>query len=652
MDLYILENISIILITSVVILLLFNKLKLPSMIGLFLTGIILGQFIDSTSIITNISELGVIFLLFIIGLEFSIEKFSAIKRYAVLGGILQVVLTTILVTLILFIGKAPLNQSIFMGFLVCFSSTAIVMKILQKKRLAHSIQGRVTLGILIFQDLAVILVILLTPVLGGQSIDLSTLPTTLLKLVGFVIIIAVSAKWIVPIALNEAAKTKNRDLFMLLILFICLGTTFATSSLGISPELGAFLAGLIISNTEFSHQALGYVQPFQDVFMSIFLISIGLMINVSYFINNILLIIALAAIVLVIKFVATFLTGVILKLPIKTTVAISVLLSQIGEFSFILAEDGMKYGLISGELFTTFLTVTIITMSATPLLEKITPRLVGIFKKIPYFQVDEELKTIQPAEIEENELEDHVIIVGFGVNGRNLSSACETYNIPYVIVDFNPQVVEKNKALGLPIIYGNGYDESVLKELRIKSAKCIVISMPSYDSTIKAVDSARRLNPDIHIIVRTRFLKNVDEVYEAGADEVIPEEYETSIIMFTRVMDYYDKDIDEINSTIESLRSDDYDTFRHVSSDDITTSLSNRVTDLNMESVQITRKQKISDIDFNRFNLTVTSVIRNNKTFTEIDARFNLKIDDLVIFTGTSENISSFLRYFHVTNEI
>ena len=183
MDLYILENISIILITSVVILLLFNKLKLPSMIGLFLTGIILGQFIDSTSIITNISELGVIFLLFIIGLEFSIEKFSAIKRYAVLGGILQVVLTTILVTLILFIGKAPLNQSIFMGFLVCFSSTAIVMKILQKKRLAHSIQGRVTLGILIFQDLAVILVILLTPVLGGQSIDLSTLPTPLLKLV-------------------------------------------------------------------------------------------------------------------------------------------------------------------------------------------------------------------------------------------------------------------------------------------------------------------------------------------------------------------------------------------------------------------------------------------------------------------------------------
>ncbi|WP_069593495.1 cation:proton antiporter [Methanosphaera sp. WGK6] len=652
MDLYLLENISIILITAVAILLIFNKLKLPSMIGLFLTGIILGQFITSTEIITSMSELGVIFLLFIIGLEFSIEKFSAIKQYAVLGGLMQVVLTTILITIIMYIAHFPLNSSIFMGFLVCFSSTAIVMKLIQKKRLTHSLQGRVTLGILIFQDIAVIIVLLLTPLLGGQSLDMSTLPITLAKLVGLTIIIILGAKWIVPKALHEAARTKNRDLYMLFILFICLGTTYATSLVGISPELGAFIAGLLISNTEYSHQTLGYIQPFQDVFMSIFLISIGLMINVSYFINNILLIIALAVLVLIVKFLATFITGHVLKIPVKTTIAIAILLSQIGEFSFVLATEGMKYGLISEGLFTAFLSMSIITMSATPFLQRITPEIVNLFKKIPYFQIDDELKTIQPTEVLDEELEDHVILVGFGVNGKNLSQACEHYHIPYVIVDVDPLIVEKEKALGLPIIYGSGGSESVLKELKVTSAKCIVIATSDYESTLETVDTARRLNPNIHIIVRTRYLKHVDEVYEAGADEVIPEEFETSIVMFSRVMDYYNKDSEEINDTLESLRADSYNVFRCISPEEIKTSLSERLTDLNIDSIYVTKQKQLNELKFRDYNLTVTSIIRNDKTITGIHPKFELEIDDLVLFTGKPENIEEFLKETFINQEI
>lgn len=644
MDLYLLENISIILITAVVILFIFNKLKLPSMIGLFLTGMILGQFIDSTSIITSVSELGVIFLLFIIGLEFSIEKFSAIKRYALLGGILQVILTAIIVTGILFIGHYPLNSAIFMGFLVCFSSTAIVMKLIQKKRLTHTLPGRVTLGILIFQDLAVVVVILLTPLLGGQSLDFSTLPTLIAKIVVLIALIYIGTTWVIPFTLKEAARTKNRDLFILFILFICLGTTFATSAIGISPELGAFIAGLMISNTEYSHQTLGYMQPFQDVFMSIFLISIGLMINVHYFIYNIALILILAACVLLIKFIATFITGQILKIPIKTTISISILLSQIGEFSFVLANEGINYGLMTNNVFSAFLAVSIITMSATPFLEKATPKIINIFKKIPYFQVDDELKTIQPEEIEEDVLEDHVILVGFGVNGKNLSRACQHYKIPYVIVDSNPIIVEKEKELGMPIIYGDASNESVLKELRITSAKCIVVATSNYSATLKTVDTTRRLNPEIHIIVRTRFLKNVDELYDAGADEVVPEEFETSIVLFTRVMNYYSKNIDEINDTIESLRSDNYNTFRCISPEEITTSLSERITDLNIESIYVTEDKPITEYGFSKYGLTVVSIIRNNKTIIAITPKFRLRTDDLILFTGKPDNINTFMK--------
>ena len=644
MDLLLLQNISFILITAVVVLLIFNKLKLPSMIGLFLTGIILGQLINSTHIITEIAELGVIFLLFIIGLEFSIEKFSAIKHYAVLGGFLQVILTTILVCILTLIVNIPLNEAIFLGFLVCFSSTAIVMKLIQKQHLTHTVQGRVTLGILIFQDIAVILVLLVTPILSGQNINISTLPTMIMKLVLLAVIILAGALWIVPKALHEAARTKNRDLYMLLVLFICLGTTYATSSIGISPELGAFLAGLIISNTEYSHQTLGYIQPFQDVFMSIFLISIGLMINVEYFIYNIVLILVLAMVVLLIKFLATFITGRILKLPVRTIISISIILSQIGEFSFVLAGEGVKNGLLSSQMFTMFLAVSIITMSATPFLQKATPQIIKLFKKIPRFRVDDELTTIKHEEHFEEELEDHVIIVGFGVNGKNMARACQHYNIPYIIVDMNPIIVRKEKSLGVPIIYGNAANESVLKELKINTAKCIVIATNTFESTYKTVDTARRLNPDVHIIVRTRYVKNVDELYELGADEVIPEEFETSIVMFSKVMDYYNNDIDEILDTIDTLRSDNYDTFRCVSPEEISAKLSERLTDLNVESIYVTEKKQLNDYAFNEFNLTVTSIIRDNKTLVGFGPKFPLEVDDLILFTGNPENIENFIN--------
>ncbi|RAP47218.1 MAG: hypothetical protein BZ135_02585 [Methanosphaera sp. rholeuAM6] len=644
MDLALLQSISVILITAVAILLIFNKLKLPSMIGLFLTGIILGQLINSTGIITEIAELGVIFLLFIIGLEFSIEKFSAIKHYAILGGLLQVLLTTILVTIITFVASIPLNEAIFLGFLVCFSSTAIVMKLIQKQHQTHTLQGRVTLGILIFQDIAVIVVLLLTPLLGGKNIDFSTLPYTIMQLVSLIVLIVAGSFIIVPKALHEAARTKNRDLYMLLVLFICLGTTYATSVIGISPELGAFVAGLLISNTEYSHQTLGYIQPFQDVFMSIFLISIGLMINIEYFLYNIILIIALAILVLVIKFIATFLTGCILKLPVRTIISISILLSQIGEFSFVLAGEGIKYGILSNQLFTMFLAVSIITMSATPFLQKTTPKIIEMFKKIPHFQVDETLTTIVHEEHYEEELEDHVVIVGFGVNGKNIARACEHYSIPYVIVDMNPLIVKKEKSLGVPIIYGDASNENVLKELKITSAKCIVIATNTYKATHETVDAARRLNPDVHIIVRTRFVKNVDELYELGADEVIPEEFETSIVMFSKVMDYYNKDVDEILETIDTLRSDHYDTFRCVSPEEITAKLSERITDLNVDSIYVTKPKQLDEYRFHDYDLTVTSIIRNNKTLIGFSPNFPLEIDDLILFTGNPENIEKFIN--------
>ena len=644
MDIYLLQNVAMILITAVIVLLIFNKLKLPTMIGLFITGIVIGHVINDTSMISTLSELGVVFLLFIIGLEFSIEKFSAIKHYALFGGILQVSLTTVLVTLLgLGLGLA-LNSAIFLGFLVAFSSTAIVMKIMQQKHLNHSVQGRVTLGILIFQDIAVIVVILITPLLGGQSIELHTFPELLIKLIGVAILIVIGAKWFIPLALKDAAKTKNRDLFMLLTLFICMGTTFATSLIGIGPELGAFLAGLLISNTEYSHQTLGYIQPFQDVFMSLFFISIGLMVNLHLFLYNIGIILALTAIILIIKFAATLLTGIVLKLPNKISISIAILLSQIGEFSFVLAREGMTYGLMTQRFFSIFLGVSILTMSVSPFLQKFTPQITKLLSKSSYFQEDGELKTLPEELTEAQPIKDHVILVGMGRVGKQMTKACNQFNVPILAVDMNPIVVEQQQNLGVPIIYGNASNENVLKQLRVTSAQCIVISASTYEGTLNTIDAARRLNPDIHIIVRTKYLKNIEEVIEAGADEVIPKEFETSILMFTRIMDYYNKDMDEIADAVNDLRSDNYDAFRSVSSEDVSAYLSNSFTEVELDSLRVYNDAHISDFPFEKNNLTVTSVIRDNSTIIYIDEKFQFREDDIILFTGLRHDINKFFE--------
>ena len=642
MNILLLQNMSIILITAVLVLLIFNKLKLPTMIGLFITGIVLGHVVNDTSMISTLSELGVIFLLFIIGLEFSVEKFSAIKRYALIGGILQVVITTILITLLGFALKLPWTSALFLGFLVAFSSTAIVMKIMQQRHITHSVQGRVTLGILIFQDIAVIIVILLTPILGGESVELHLLPQLAVKAVGLGLIIFAGAKWFIPLALRDAARTKNRDLFLLLTLFICMGTTFATSLIGIGPELGAFIAGLLISRTEYSHQTLGYIQPFQDVFMSLFFISIGLMVNLHLFLANIGIIVMLTVIIVIINFSATFITGMALKLPTKVSVSIAILLSQIGEFSFVLAKEGMAYGLMTSQFFSVFLGVSILTMSLTPFFEKATPQIVKVFARFPYFQVDDELKAL-PEELEEKgDVEDHVILVGLGRNGKHIAKACRQFHIPIRIVDMNPTIVENQQALGLPIIYGRASNESVLKELNITSAQCIVISASTYEETMKTIDAAKRLNPDIHIIVRTRYLKSIDDVIEAGADEVIPKEFETSIMMFTRIMDYYNKDVDEITDAVNDLRSNNYDAFRTVTSEDISTYLNYKYTDLEIDSLRVSENTHIDDFPFEENNLKVTGVVRGEDTFTDVKSDFKFLEDDLILFIGHRENINRF----------
>ena len=378
--------------------------------------------------------------------------------------------------------------------------------------------------------------------------------------------------------------------------------------------------------------------------MSLFFISIGLMVNLHLFLYNIGIILVLTAIILVIKFTATLLTGKVLKLPNRISISIAILLSQIGEFSFVLAREGMSYGLMTKEFFSIFLGVSILTMSVSPFLQKLTPQITRLLGRISYFQEDEELKTLPEELSEAQPITDHVILVGMGRVGKQMTKACNQFHVPILAVDMNPIVVEQQQNLGVPIIYGNASNENVLKQLRVTSAQCIVISASTYEGTLKTIDAARRLNPDIHIIVRTKYLKNIEEVIEAGADEVIPKEFETSILMFTRIMDYYNKDMDEIADAVNDLRSDNYDAFRSVSSEDVSAYLSNSFTEVELDSLRVYNDAYISDFPFKKNNLTITSVIRDNSTITQINEEFQFLEDDIILFTGLRHDINNFFE--------
>ncbi|HTX61050.1 MAG TPA: cation:proton antiporter, partial [Methanobacterium sp.] len=534
-------------------------------------------------------ELGIIFLLFTIGMDFSLDKISQIKRYAILGGSLQVGLTVTVVTIVSMALGLPLSKSIFIGFLVSFSSTAIVLRILQEKKQLDSLHGRTALGILIFQDLAVVVVILLTPLLAGSnSTAFENWPMLFGLGIGLVVFTLLSGRWIVPELLHYIARFKRRDLFLLTIIVICFGTTWMTSSLGLSPALGAFLAGLIISNTEYKHQALGNILPFQDIFLSLFFISIGMLLNIGFLMENLLLIILLTLAVVLLKSIIAGIVTAILGLSFRVMVLVGLMLSQIGEFSFILAAVGMQYHIIDDPFFQLILCVTILTMSLTPFFRGKAHQISDFLEMalpVPKRILNGAYSIPQPREAPP---EDHLIIVGFGVNGKNMARAAFQASIPYLVVDLNPQIVRKKKETGEPIYYGDASQSTVLNQLNIAEARVMVVAISDPVGSRKIVDIAKKMNPNLYIIVRTRYIYEMEELHSLGADEVIPEEFETSVEIFSRVMNQYHLPQDKISEFINEIRSDEYEMFRTLSNWEINTgSVNDALTDLQVSSFTV-----------------------------------------------------------------
>lgn len=659
MEIPILQDIVIILGLSIVIILVFQKLKLPAILGFLLAGIIAGphafNLISSQHDVELLSEIGIIFLLFVIGIELSLKGLASIKKIIFLGGGLQVGGTILATAGISTALGLPLNTSIFLGFLFSLSSTAIVLKLLQEKGEISTPHGKIGLGILIFQDIVVVPMMLFTPLLAGETPNiLTTVGIMILKILLVLVIVYILAKYVAPKIFGWVVKTKNQELFILTVVVFCFGVAWLTSTVGLSLALGAFFAGLIISESDYSHQATANVLPFREIFISFFFISVGTLLNLDFFAENILIIIGLVLAVVLLKMLVIGVTVLILKFPARTMFLAIFSLFQVGEFSLLLSGVGKESGIIPENIYQYFLAISIITMGITPFLIESAPRITYALLKAPIPPaVRKRLENIKRStkadeEFSEENLKDHLVLIGYGINGSNISKAAQKAEIPYVIIDANPEAFDKAKELKEPVIFGDAINTTILKHGHVQEARVIVIAISDADATRKMLTSIRQLTKTATIIVRTKYVKEMEEVLSLGADEVIPEEFETSIEIFTRVLKKYLVPFDEIQEFINQIRSSDYEMLTSMKKRPHSPALQhlnipNReivTLKVNRDNRQIVGKS-IEDSGIGKnFQVTLLAIQRDRRYLTEISPKTIIEQGDLLYLFGHPSNIN------------
>ena len=649
----ILQDIIILLSFSVAVVLLLQRFNIPSILGFLITGLLIGPYgfglINAVNEIEIIAEIGVILLLFVIGMELSLKQLVTMRKTVFIGGFIQVGVSVLLITLIYHYLDFSWAESVFIGFLFSLSSTAIVLKILQDRNEISEPHGRNVLGILIFQDIIVVPMMLATPIIAGESGNISEeLLSLLFKSALGIIFTYASARFIVPWILLRVVRTKNKELFLLTTISICFAVTLLTSKAGLSLALGAFLAGLIISESEYSHQATGTIIPFKVLFTSIFFISIGMMLDLEFFINNAIIILSLAVFVFIGKALIASMAVAILKYPPRTVILTGLALFQIGEFSFILSKVGISNGLMSSETYQYFLSVSIVTMFLTPFViqyvDKVATRLLLLFGK-PQIITEDELGADNR---DLSKLKNHLIIIGYGVNGINLARVADHASIPYVIIESEIDIVRREKQNGKPIIFGDASEEHTLNLVCLKNARIVVIAISDSNTTKKIISCIRVISHSVHIIIRTQYMERIDEYIELGADEVVSEKFETSIEIFSRVLHNYLIPVHRLDNLVNTIRADNYKSLQSVKK--LSTVMGRtQLPDFNIVSVRLLADsggvvgKTIIEADIRKeYGITILSILRNNNMISAINPDERLIQNDIVFIKGDVEHIERF----------
>jgi monovalent cation:H+ antiporter-2, CPA2 family len=633
----IIKDIVIILLVSVPIIFLFKKIQLPSIVGFLIAGMLIGPYgfrlISEIEQVEVMAEIGVILLLFYIGLEVSFNKVYRIKKLFFNAGGMQVGFTILAASLIFIFSGIKISQSIYFGMLVSLSSTAIVLKLLSDRNETDTPHGKIALAILIFQDFIIVPMFILLPLLGTvDNISISSILFQLGKAALAVVLIIAASRFLMPKIIYLLASLRVREAFTIGIILLLLGTAYLTFLAGLSFALGAFIAGLILSESDYSHQIVSDILPLKDSFNSIFFVSIGLLLNIEFVLENPLMLLGVSAGILLLKSSIIVIIVKMMKYPLRVAILTGISIAQVGEFSFILAQAGIQFDLISDSFYNAFLAASIFTMTLTPIMLKLAPafalRISGIEKEE---KEDEKIK-----------LEGHVIICGFGLNGRNLARVLKETGIKYIAIELNPDTVKKEKEKGENIVYGDITKREILYNAGIKRARIIVFAISDPVFTRVGLGIAKGMNKNIYAIVRTRFINEIDELMSTGADEVIPEEFETSLQIFSKVLEKFHIPLNVIMKQVALLRGESYNFLRKENGDihsfvHLDEILAAGLTD----TYYVTEENKFIGKSLKEINLrastdaTIIVIVRDDKSITNPSSNEKLQAKDTLVITGS-----------------
>jgi CPA2 family monovalent cation:H+ antiporter-2 len=648
----VLRDLVIALTAALLVLLPSRRLKIPPAVGFLITGAIIGPgalgLIGDPHHVEMLAEIGVSVLLFVIGLEFSLARLREIGRAFLLAGPLHVLGTIAVVAGVLLAlptGARP-HTAAFAGMLAALSSTAMLLPLLVERGEIHAPQGRLILGILLFQDFAIVPMLVLTPALAGGR-GLEAAPGALAGIASAAAVFLV-ARYLMPRFVNAVIRSGVRELYVMMAVAVCLGASLATKTLGLSAALGAFLAGILVSESEYAHQIIGEILPFRNLFASLFFVSIGMLLRPDQLLSQWPQVSAWMLLILGAKALVGYLVILALGFPPRIAAVTGISLAQVGEFSFVLASVGRERGLLTGAQEQQFLAVAVLSLALTPFLVRIAAwagalRGSGTGESTPA-ALDQPEKAVGPGGPPipgTSTPAGHVIVVGYGINGRNLSRVLRETGIPYVILEVNPVLVRRARREGQPVRLGDASRRESLASCGLQDAAVVVLAISDPSATRVAVVLVRESNAKAHIIARTRLVSEVAELMRLGADEVIPEEFETSIAIFARVLRRFHVPGNVVRLQERALREEGYGFLRGGDEtgtliDSVSRMIEGATTDtfyLAPESPAVGRTLHQLDLR-GRTRALVIAVVREGKHYLSPEPDFEFRPGDILVLVG------------------
>ncbi|HMJ54413.1 MAG TPA: cation:proton antiporter [Polyangiaceae bacterium] len=659
-----LDELAVIACVGVFVTVVLARLRLPTVAGLLAAGALLGPnglgLLQSAEMIEQLAEVGVVLLLFTIGLEFSLARLSHIWRQVAAGGSIQVGLTIAATVAVGSLLHWPFERSLFYGFVFALSSTAIVLRALTERRELDAPHGRFVVGALIFQDLCVVPMVLIVPLLGGAEhagSAVTEIGSALGKALVVVVGIVLVARLIVPRIFAWVTAVRSREVFLLAVIGVCTGTAWLTSQAGLSLALGAFLGGMVVADTEYGHRALGDMLPLRDVFTSIFFVSLGMLFDVRSIIDQPLLVLGLLAGFLVAKGMLATLAALAMRFPARVAWLAGVGLAQFGEFGFVLARLGRASNLVTDADVSSLLAAGILSMFFTPLLVRVAPHISAGEKLLRPLERLLGARGVDECAPEHEGLEGHVVVVGFGVAGRLVARALSACEVPYLVLELNAETVRKSRASGEPVYYGDAASVEALEHAGISRARALVLLMNDPQATVRVIEATRRVSSDLPVFVRAHFLAEREHLLSLGATDVIAEEVEAGMEVLAQVLRKLAVPRNVILEQVEQARASTQMSVRAPTVPRRTLGVAEELADLKIESALLRDEshavgRALAELELqSKTRALIVALKRDGKLLDHFEPTEKLRAGDIAFLVGSSRAVARAVRLLDNGND-